>query len=87
MGTTWCEYLRLRAPLVTRSKTYNRLTRNGIHNVIPLNSETIVVLVKRRFLVFQQKSLMVEVQINKGSRPLRQGVLKKNDQIIYGSIE
>lgn len=84
LGATWREYLKVHASMVPHSKLYNRLTRSGIHNVIPVDRETIAVLVRKRFLVFRGKNLIVEVHIHNGSRPLRQGVLKKNDHIIYG---
>jgi len=84
LGSTWYEYSRINNSQMTRLRMYNRLTRNGIHNIIPVDNETIVVVVKKRFLVFHQKQLMVEVQIEKGSRPLRQGVLKKDNHVIYG---
>ncbi len=84
LGSTWCEYLRVNTSLMTCFAMYNRLTRNGIHNIIPIDKETIAAVVKKRFLVFHQKQLIVEVQIGKGSRPLRQGVLRKDNYIIYG---
>lgn len=84
LGSTWNEYLRVNTPLMTHFRTYNRLTRNGIHNVIPLNSETIVVVVKGRFLVFHQKNLVTEVSTQTGRHPMRQGVLEHGGQIMYG---
>ncbi len=85
LGSTLDEHLRLRGlnPL-TQSSLYNRLIRNGIHNVIPIDTETVVIVVKKRFLIFEKERLVAEVQIRNGSRPLRQGVLKRNGQIIYG---
>ena len=84
LGKSWYDYLRLSDSVMTRFKLYNSLTRSGNNNIIPVDSETIVVIVKKRLLVFSQKQMVAEVQIEKGSRPLRQGILMKDGYIIYG---
>ncbi len=84
LGSTWDEYLRISNSLLTYCRIYNRLTRNGIHNIIPINNEMVVVVVKGRFLVFNQKNLVLEVRTQTGRHPMRQGVLEHGGQIIYG---
>lgn len=84
LGGAWHEYLHLHLPILAHLTMYNRLTRSGIHNIIPINNQTIVVLVKGRFLVYEQKKMITKVRINNGSRPLRQGILEQNGCVIYG---
>lgn len=68
---------------LSKIKLYNRLTRNGIHNIIPFKEETFVVVIKGVFLIYKNNKIISKVTI-KGNRPLSNGLLKFNNQLIYG---
>jgi hypothetical protein len=54
----------------------NRLGRKGIHNIIRLNDELFLIIVKGAFLLFDfyRKIIVGRVEYPRGSRPLRNGV-------------
>lgn len=84
-GRTWNKIFTVK-PLsfLSYNQLFNRLTRNGIHHVIPLNKEIIVVLIKKRFLIYRNGKLINSIPVIKGSRPLRQSVLAKNNYLYFG---
>lgn len=69
---------------ISRSNLYNRLTRNGIHNIIPLKNSNVLILIKKNLLVYKDNELINKININRGSRPLRNAILEFNNKIIYG---
>jgi len=85
LGKTWTAFIKIR-----RMKWYvttplvGRLTRNRIHNIIPIDVHTLVVVVKKAILVFRNGELITEIDVPNGSRPLRQGIVAKGNSIIFG---
>lgn len=69
--------------LVNYFELYNRLFRHGIHNFYKIDEQIDCVIIKRKILFFKNRSLISELAIEKGSRPLRNGIVFRNDSIIY----
>jgi len=64
---------------------YNRLFRQGIHNVIYLEKELIAVIVKGKILIINIEDNIIFDEYNiKGNRPLRQGFALYENKLIYG---
>lgn len=83
-GTTWSLFANVCNDLRTLCPVYNRLMRTGIHNVLPIDEETAVVVVKGSLLVFHRGKMSSQQSINRGSRPLRQGIVMTGGRILYG---
>jgi len=62
---------------------YNRALRHGIHNFYKINSNIDCVIIKGKILFYENRNLINTLEINNGSRPLRKGVVYKEDYIIY----
>lgn len=62
---------------------YNRLLREGIHNFYKINDDIDAVVLKGQILFYKNKKLLNRVIIEKGSKPMRKGILFKEDRIIY----
>lgn len=64
---------------------YNRLCRHGIHNVIYLEEDFIAVIIKGKILILNiDKSIVVNEYTIKGNRPLRNGFILYEDNLIFG---
>ena len=62
----------------------SRLTRQKIHQIIPYD-DGIVVLIKKKFLVFTRKGKYIgEIAIERGSRPLKQGAVIIDNHLYFG---
>lgn len=62
---------------------YNRALRHGIHNFYKINDDIDCVIIKGKILFYINKKLSNILILNKGSRPLRSGILFRKDHIIY----
>lgn len=60
-----------------------RLLRNGIH-IVKECENILIVVVKKRILFFKNKQFLHETTINRGSKPLKQGVECLNGKMYYG---
>jgi len=60
-----------------------RLLRNGIHAVRKYK-RTIIVVVKGKIILFQNNELVKEIDIERGSRPLREGIVCVGEEMYYG---
>jgi len=69
---------------LTRSKLFNRLTRSGIHNVLPLNDACTLIVTKQRCLIIKDGALVDQFSIPRGNRPLRQGLTVLHERIYFG---
>lgn len=85
LGNTWTVFTKIRRMkwYVTTSLV-GRLTRNRVHNIIPIGADTLVVVVKKVILVFRNGELIAEIDVPNGTRPLRQGIVAKGNSIIFG---
>ncbi|MFW6009573.1 MAG: hypothetical protein ACOCP8_09955, partial [archaeon] len=82
---SWQKYLKIdELPLFSNINLYNRLIRNGIHNIIPFNNNKFIVVIKNYILYYKNSHLKNKFKIIKGKRPLRQAILKCNKNLIYG---
>ncbi len=61
----------------------SRLFRTGIHTVVPIDNGCIVV-VKKRFLIYEKNDLIKVIDIPRGSRPLRNGMVVKENNLFFG---
>lgn len=81
----WEQFAKIdQLPLLCKFSWFNRLTRNGIHHLIPFTRDTIVVLIRKMFLVYRRAQRTCVARLPRGSRPLRQAVVKINDSIVFG---
>ncbi|MCK8827689.1 hypothetical protein MWH25_08025 [Natroniella acetigena] len=81
----WEKVLKIKElPILSVCGLFNRVSRNGIHNIIPLNNENLVILIKRKILVYRNRKLIKAIPLTKGKRPLRKGILKLGGNLIYG---
>jgi hypothetical protein len=63
----------------------NRLMRWGIHQVVPLTKDDLLVVVKGKLLFVRHEKISHERLLERGSRPLRTGICVTPDgSIIYG---
>ncbi len=62
---------------------YNRLLRHGIHNFYKINETIDCLVIKGKILIFEEKKLLKELVLEKGSRPLRNGIVFEDGSIIY----
>ncbi|MGI8315818.1 hypothetical protein [Halobacillus mangrovi] len=84
-GKSWRKILTVsELPFLSRSKLYNRLTRNGISNIINIRDDLFAVIIKKRILLYQNESLLKSFKIERGSRPIRQCILNYDGNLIYG---
>lgn len=85
-GNSFSRYLTVPAGwLKARSKLLNRLLRQGIHHLLPISAEEILVVVKRKFWIVRQGALHRGHRLQYGSRPLRSGIcITPERSIIYG---
>ena len=60
-----------------------RLLRNGIHAVKKYNN-TLIVIVKGKIILFRDNKLLKEIEIERGSRPLRDGIACLENKMYYG---
>ncbi len=68
-----------------RFRLLNRLMRHGIHQVIPLTEDDLLVVVKGKLLFVRDKKINHERLLERGSRPLRTGICRTpGGSIIYG---
>jgi hypothetical protein len=68
-----------------RFRLLNRLMRQGIHQVIPLTEDDLLVVVKGKLLFVRDKKINHERLLARGSRPLRTGIcVTPGGSIIYG---
>jgi len=65
------------------SALFNRLFRTGIHNVFP-TKKGFIVLVNKKFLIYENSKLRKIINIPRGSRPLRNGVLISKNNLYFG---
>lgn len=69
---------------INHSDLLSRLLRKKIHQVIPYD-EGVVVVIKYKFIFFDSNGLLKgELEIKRGSRPLKQGVVILNGFLYYG---
>lgn len=64
-------------------KPYNRALRHGIHNFYKINDSIDCITVKRKILFYKDKKLFNTLILENGSRPLRNGIVYKDEYIIY----
>lgn len=64
-------------------KLYNRALRHGIHNFYKINDSIDCITVKGRILFYKNKKLLNILVLENGSRPLRNGIVYKDEYIIY----
>lgn len=62
---------------------YNRALRHGIHNFYKIDDDIDCVVIKGKILFYRNRKLINILQIEKGSRPLRNGIVYKDNYIIY----
>lgn len=61
----------------------NRLLRTGIHNILPTKYGCIVVS-KGKLLIYRDTTLDKVIEIPRGSRPLRNGIIVKENILFFG---
>ena len=61
----------------------NRLLRTGIHNIITFH-DGYVVVVNKKLLIYKKNNLKKVINIPRGSRPLRNGLIIVGDNLIFG---
>ncbi len=80
----WTNYITIRKlKLINYFELYNRLLRHGIHNFYKINEDTDCIIIKRSILFYKNRKLINTLNLENGSRPLRNGIVYKNDYIIY----
>lgn len=62
---------------------YNRLFRHGIHNFYKINDEIDCIVIKKKILFYKGRKIFRGLDIENGSRPLRNGIVFEDDHIIY----
>lgn len=72
-GLGWINYFKL----------YNRALRHGIHNFYKINDSIDCITIKGKILFYKNKTLFNTLELENGSRPLRNGIVFKDDYIIY----
>ena len=72
-GLGWINYLKL----------YNRALRHGVHNFYKINDGIDCITVKGKILFYKDKELFNTLILENGSRPLRSGIVYKDEYIIY----
>lgn len=70
--------------LSDRYSLIKRLLRNGIYAAYEYDRDKIVIVCNKKILIYQKGSLKAELEIDRGSRPLRQGVSCLNGYLYYG---
>jgi hypothetical protein len=60
-----------------------RLLRNGVH-AAKMCQDTLIVILKGKFVLFKNNRLVKEIDIDRGSRPLRNGVECISGRMYYG---
>ncbi|HOA80196.1 MAG TPA: hypothetical protein PK033_14430 [Acetivibrio sp.] len=77
-------YLKIKElSILNYSQLYNRLFRHGIHSFYKIDESTDCIVIKRKILFYRDGKLFNTVDIENGSRPLRQGIVYNSDHIIY----
>lgn len=83
-GNNWELYMKIGdLNILNYSELYNRALREGIHNFYKINDEIDAVVLKGEILFFRNKKLLNRLIIEKGSKPLRNEIIFKDDKIIY----
>jgi len=68
---------------INKNKLFNRLFRDGIHNIIFTNNKLMCVVIKNYFLIYEENTIKDIYNIPEGKRPLRNGVTSHNSGIIF----
>jgi len=83
-GNNWELYMKIDdLNILNYIELYNRALREGIHNFYKINDEIDAVVLKGEILFFRNKKLLNRLIIEKGSKPLRNEIIFKDDKIIY----
>ena len=84
-GETWEKINKVNfLPFLSNFELYNRLTRNGISNIINIQNDLYVVVMKKKLLYYNKNKLIKVFNITRGSRPLRQGIINLKGNLVYG---
>lgn len=62
---------------------YNRLLRHGIHNFYKINEEIDCVVIRWKILFFKNRNHFRCLNLEDGPRPMRNGIIFKEDYIVY----
>ena len=57
--------------------------RHGIHNFYKINEDIDCIVIKKKILFYKNRKNFRKLDIENGSRPLRNGITFKEDSIIY----
>ena len=80
----WESYMKIEdLSILNYFDLYNRLLREGIHNFYKINDEIDAVVLKGQIVFYKNRKLLNRLIIEKGSKPLKNGVLFQQDRIIY----
>ena len=69
--------------IINYFELYNRLFRHGIHNFYKINEDIDCIVIKKKILFYKNRKNFRKLDIENGSRPLRNGITFKEDSIIY----
>lgn len=84
-GENWERVTKVKAlSFLSNFSIYNRLTRNGIYNILNIKDNIYAIVIKRKILYYNNDQLIKTFKIDRGSRPLRQGIVNLKGNIIYG---
>lgn len=70
--------------ILSKFALFRRFTRRGIHNILKTDNGFMIVIIKKKILVYRDNVLLNIINIRRGSRPLRNGIIVYNDEVIYG---
>ena len=85
LGESWEKFTKVkRMKWYLSTSAIGRLTRNRVHNIIPIDPDTLAVVVKKAILVYKNGVLITEIDIPRGSRPLRQGIVVEGNSLVFG---
>ena len=70
--------------LPDRYSLIKRLLRNGIYAAYECDRDKIVIVCSKKILIYLKGALKAELEIDRGSRPLRQGISCLNGFFYYG---
>lgn len=71
--------------ILSECNIYNRLTRSGIYNIIPINPDRVLLVTEGKIITLLNGSIINRHKIKYGNRPIKSGIcVLSNGYIIYG---
>jgi len=83
--STWEKYLRIGdLNILNYSDLYNRALRHGVRNFYKISHEIDAVVIRKKIVFYRKGELLSRLTIDRGSKPLRNGIAFYSDKIVYG---